>query len=416
MNVVGIELKTRDSSSVRSLLYRHKRRLCIKSTSSFHQSSRPLAPALGSVRTEKPDDLYVPFEESLLGNKPTPLTARSLAATDNPLPWSAANIPQRPTQPKDPTRHGSGTHMADNCKSFEPDIQLRNGLYSGDGDQPTFSHALPGSNDIVPGGLGRRIHTARSRSDQDNQGGGVILVESQSTDPVVDVLLRLPSIDTGVRSARVPRSQARGEQKAGGPLSSNDSFKKPHPSKQARHLKTEEPRNGASRKPEPWQVQKHALQQKFGQQGWSPRKRLSPDALEGIRALHAQYPEKFTTPVLADQFKVSPEAIRRILRSKWRPDEVEEISRRQRWDKRGESIWRQMVELGVKPPKRWREMGVTKTNNEHGSDPSTKFHHGRGMGNWNATKRPKDHGAEQSPRLGTVSQLGPEELLEERIL
>jgi len=111
---------------------------------------------------------------------------------------------------------------------------------------------------------------------------------------------------------------------------------------------------------EPWQIQKKALKEKFGEEGWLPRKRLSPDALDGIRALHAQYPEQYTTEALADQFKVSPEAIRRILKSKWRPNDEEDVERRQRWLKRGENIWTQMVELGVKPPKKWREMGVGK--------------------------------------------------------
>lgn len=112
---------------------------------------------------------------------------------------------------------------------------------------------------------------------------------------------------------------------------------------------------------ESWQVQKKALLEKFGSSGWAPRKRLSPDALEGIRMLHSQSPEKYTTPVLADHFEVSPEAIRRILKSKWRPNEEEEARRRQRWDKRGEGIWSQMVEIGIKPPKKWRDMGVGKT-------------------------------------------------------
>ena len=114
------------------------------------------------------------------------------------------------------------------------------------------------------------------------------------------------------------------------------------------------------REREPWQIQKSALTDKFGSSGWSPRKRLSPDALEGIRALHAQYPEKYTTPELAQQFEVSPEAIRRILKSKWRPSDAEETDRRRRWDKRGVAIWSQMVETGVKPPRKWRQMGVGK--------------------------------------------------------
>lgn len=112
---------------------------------------------------------------------------------------------------------------------------------------------------------------------------------------------------------------------------------------------------------ESWQVQKKALFEKFGSSGWSPRKRLSPDALEGIRMLHSQSPDKYSTPALADHFQVSPEAIRRILKSKWRPNEEEEAKRRKRWDKRGESIWSQMVEIGIKAPKKWRDMGVGKT-------------------------------------------------------
>lgn len=108
----------------------------------------------------------------------------------------------------------------------------------------------------------------------------------------------------------------------------------------------------------PWQIQKNALSEKFGQTGWAPRKRLSPDTMEGIRGLHAQYPDKYTTPALADQFQVSPEAIRRILKSKWRPNDDEEEERRERWNKRGEDIWTQMAEMGVKPPKKWRRKGI----------------------------------------------------------
>ena len=107
---------------------------------------------------------------------------------------------------------------------------------------------------------------------------------------------------------------------------------------------------------EQWQIQKDALLQKFGQTGWQPRKRLSPDALDGIRALHAQDPDKYTTPVLADEFQLPAEAIRRILKSKWRPNEREEEERKRRWEKRGESIWTQKSQLGIKPPKKWREL------------------------------------------------------------
>ena len=107
-----------------------------------------------------------------------------------------------------------------------------------------------------------------------------------------------------------------------------------------------------------WATQKEALKKKLEGQSWNPRKKLSPDTMEGIRHLHETQPERFTTPVLAKHFKVSPEAIRRILKSKWRPSDEEQEERLKRWDKRGETIWSRLVELGVKPPKKWREMGV----------------------------------------------------------
>ena len=107
-----------------------------------------------------------------------------------------------------------------------------------------------------------------------------------------------------------------------------------------------------------WQIQKAALKEKLNGETWNPRKKLSPDAQEGIRHLNRTYPEKFTTAVLAEYFKVSPEAIRRILKSKWRPSDEEQEERLARWERRGENIWSNMVELGLKPPKKWREMGV----------------------------------------------------------
>ncbi|KFY44110.1 hypothetical protein V494_01635 [Pseudogymnoascus sp. VKM F-4513 (FW-928)] len=109
----------------------------------------------------------------------------------------------------------------------------------------------------------------------------------------------------------------------------------------------------------PWQSQKAALKEKF-QEGWAPRKRLSPDALAGIRAINTQFPEQYTVPVLAAKFEVSPEAIRRILKSNWRPDEEEEEDRKRRWYKRGQQVWTRYAELGLKPPRKWRDEGIGK--------------------------------------------------------
>lgn len=106
-----------------------------------------------------------------------------------------------------------------------------------------------------------------------------------------------------------------------------------------------------------WLKQKEALKQKFPE-GWRPPKRLSPDALEGIRVLNQQFPDLYTTEALAEKFEVSPEAIRRILRAKWEPSADEEEDRQRRWFNRGVSVWQRYAELGRQPPRRWREAGV----------------------------------------------------------
>lgn len=115
---------------------------------------------------------------------------------------------------------------------------------------------------------------------------------------------------------------------------------------------------------EPWQLQKAALKEKFPD-GWQPRKRLSPDALAGIRALNAQFPEIYTTEALADKFQVSSEAIRRILKSHWRPSSMEEEDRQQRWFRRGKQVWEQKAALGIKPPQRWRVEGIARDPGYH---------------------------------------------------
>lgn len=107
-----------------------------------------------------------------------------------------------------------------------------------------------------------------------------------------------------------------------------------------------------------WQIHKEAMKEKLGGEAWNPRKKLSPDTMEGIRHLNSSQPDRFTTPVLAQHFKVSPEAIRRILKSKWKPNDEEYEDRMERWNRRGERIWTNLVEMGVKPPKKWRDMGV----------------------------------------------------------
>ena len=53
-----------------------------------------------------------------------------------------------------------------------------------------------------------------------------------------------------------------------------------------------------------------------------------------MRALHRFDPEAFSTPLLAARFKISPEAVRRILKSRWEPDEKREKEMAERDEKR----------------------------------------------------------------------------------
>ncbi|KAK4175642.1 hypothetical protein QBC36DRAFT_331047 [Triangularia setosa] len=110
---------------------------------------------------------------------------------------------------------------------------------------------------------------------------------------------------------------------------------------------------------EEWRIQKQVLKEKFPE-GWMPRKKLSPDALAGIRALNTQFPEQYTTAKLAEKFEVSPEAIRRILKSKWTPDAEEDEERQGRWFNRGKRVWARWAEIGKKPPAKWRAEGVVR--------------------------------------------------------
>ena len=130
--------------------------------------------------------------------------------------------------------------------------------------------------------------------------------------------------------------------------SKNSKSKRPTPPPPKPALEEGEEQSGKG--PVLWQTQKAALKKKFKDVGWQPQKKLSPDAMDGIRQLHATNPEHFSTPVLADHFKVSPEAIRRILKSSWRPSEEEMDRRRARWHRRYHRIWGHMTQLGLRKP------------------------------------------------------------------
>ena len=65
-----------------------------------------------------------------------------------------------------------------------------------------------------------------------------------------------------------------------------------------------------------WKKHQVALREQFPS-GWAPPKRLSREAMDLVRTMHAANPSLYSTAALAAQFKVSPEAIRRILKSRF---------------------------------------------------------------------------------------------------
>lgn len=86
-----------------------------------------------------------------------------------------------------------------------------------------------------------------------------------------------------------------------------------------------------------WKRQKYALGEKFKGKAWNPVKKLSRDEMESVRLLKRELPD-MTSKDLSDHFKISPEAIRRILKSKWTPSLEEEEDIYERWKKRGDKI------------------------------------------------------------------------------
>ncbi|KAI9844541.1 MAG: Required for respiratory growth protein 9 mitochondrial [Sclerophora amabilis] len=357
------------------------------------KSSRRITSSAAQEPASSLDDAYIPFDQrGADGARPTPRPERYPEI----LPSISTSTSQRAT--------ADDAQRAEDPTTFEPEIELQ-GLFrehteeaaaQGADGNANFQHVelastesgapssslnyspASGADQLRGRALGHRMtDPGDSIADLSPESVEALAAESSSPDKNSSYyFISEPELHAEVAPApsRPPRRRAHHTANAEPPSPS------PSPSSSSSTSSTDRPRatpknpastsssastTSTSTKPRPnpdrptWQIQKAALRSKFGPAtAWQPRKRLSPDAIEGIRALHAQYPTRFTTPALAARFEVSPEAIRRILKGKWRPSEDEDEARRRRWDQRGEKIWSRMVELGVKPPKKWREMGI----------------------------------------------------------
>ncbi|VEU23595.1 DEKNAAC104705 [Brettanomyces naardenensis] len=83
---------------------------------------------------------------------------------------------------------------------------------------------------------------------------------------------------------------------------------------------------------------KYALREKAEHMDLSKTKRLSRSAMDGIRILHNKYPEELTTEKLSEFFKISPVAISKIMKSKWKPTDTEMEKKRVKWEERGKKL------------------------------------------------------------------------------
>lgn len=85
------------------------------------------------------------------------------------------------------------------------------------------------------------------------------------------------------------------------------------------------------------EAEKWQLEKKLEGQRWNPSKKISQEQMEALKLLKFNFPE-LSASDLAERFKISPEAVRRILKSNWRRTDDENKNANERWKRRGERI------------------------------------------------------------------------------
>lgn len=106
-----------------------------------------------------------------------------------------------------------------------------------------------------------------------------------------------------------------------------------------------------------WKKRDLSHRKRYGE--WRPTKKLSRQQMLDIRNLKEQMPEMKTIQI-ADHFKISPEAVRRILRSKWVPsdDEESDLIRRAEKQKREAILKKKEVSQSSGAPNNIRSSSV----------------------------------------------------------
>ena len=86
-----------------------------------------------------------------------------------------------------------------------------------------------------------------------------------------------------------------------------------------------------------WKKRDETIKNKIKGARWNPSKKLSQTTMDNVRLLKEQMPH-LTSSDLAKQFEISPEAIRRILKNKFKRTEEESKRIQERWERRGKMI------------------------------------------------------------------------------
>ena len=78
-----------------------------------------------------------------------------------------------------------------------------------------------------------------------------------------------------------------------------------------------------------WINHKNAVRNKVGS-NWNPKKKLSRGAMIGMKDLNRFDNKQFNVKTLSDKFKVSPESVRRILKSNFKPSDLKAFKQNER--------------------------------------------------------------------------------------
>ncbi|KAF3284932.1 Required for respiratory growth protein 9 mitochondrial [Orbilia oligospora] len=103
-----------------------------------------------------------------------------------------------------------------------------------------------------------------------------------------------------------------------------------------------------------WKIHMDSVKSKLKGEKWNPFGRLSPAAVATLKQLKQENPG-MTVEEYAPIFKISPDALRRILKSKWMPTPEQETDRNERWKRRGKAVWQEWEEKGLVQKKKEKE-------------------------------------------------------------